>query len=103
MDISTPTVAAVTGPPIASELEQLRSEVTHLNTLVQKLQVPSRPQSHFRHSYAGTTIALVITLRSANHLAPSQEMARPATRGNERTWPKTTPQVHVFWSTLVLK
>ena len=52
MDVSTPTVAAVTGPSITSELEQLRSEVTRLNALVQKLQVPSRPQSHFRQPCA---------------------------------------------------
>ena len=47
MDVSTLTVAAVTGPSIASELEQLRSEVTRLNALVQKLQVPSRPQGDY--------------------------------------------------------
>ena len=52
MDVSTPTVAAVTGPSVTSELEQLRSEVTRLNALVQKLQLPLRPQSHFRHPRA---------------------------------------------------
>ena len=49
MDVSTPTVAAVSSPSMTSELEQLRSEVTRLNALVQKLQLSTRTQPHIRN------------------------------------------------------